>query len=194
MSERSGADRRTALTPPRRATRDARRGRRPPGHPRPVDLALTPAQLELQARARAYVVDCLQPLEVEFERAGGRLPRGDPRAPEAGGDRRAARRRAAAPGGRRPGLDGGRAGPRPRAARPGDRRAVVVHPGRLQRARPRRRGPAPALPRAEPARRAVRQLRDHRARTPAPTRGRSSRRPSATPRPATTSSTARSGS
>jgi alkylation response protein AidB-like acyl-CoA dehydrogenase len=39
-----------------------------------VDLALTPAQLELQARARAYVVDCLQPLEAEFERAGGRLP------------------------------------------------------------------------------------------------------------------------
>jgi alkylation response protein AidB-like acyl-CoA dehydrogenase len=39
-----------------------------------MDLALTPAQLELQARARAYVVDHLQPLESEFERAGGRLP------------------------------------------------------------------------------------------------------------------------
>jgi acyl-CoA dehydrogenase len=39
-----------------------------------VDLTLTPAQLELQARARAYVVDVLQPLEGEFERAGGRLP------------------------------------------------------------------------------------------------------------------------
>jgi len=39
-----------------------------------VDVALTPAQLELQARARAYVVDLLQPLEVAFERAGGRLP------------------------------------------------------------------------------------------------------------------------
>jgi alkylation response protein AidB-like acyl-CoA dehydrogenase len=39
-----------------------------------VDLALTAAQLELQARARAYVVDFLQPLEGEFERAGGRLP------------------------------------------------------------------------------------------------------------------------
>jgi alkylation response protein AidB-like acyl-CoA dehydrogenase len=39
-----------------------------------VDLTLTPAQQELQARARAYVVDCLQPLEVEFERAGGRVP------------------------------------------------------------------------------------------------------------------------
>jgi acyl-CoA dehydrogenase len=39
-----------------------------------VDLSLTPAQLELRARARAYVVDVLQPLEVAFERAGGRLP------------------------------------------------------------------------------------------------------------------------
>ena len=39
-----------------------------------MDLILTPAQLELQARARAYVVDHLQPLEAEFERAGGRLP------------------------------------------------------------------------------------------------------------------------
>jgi acyl-CoA dehydrogenase len=39
-----------------------------------VDLSLTADQLELQARARAYVVDHLQPLEAEFERAGGRLP------------------------------------------------------------------------------------------------------------------------
>ena len=39
-----------------------------------MDLSLTPAQLELQARARAYVVDHLQPLEAEFERGGGRLP------------------------------------------------------------------------------------------------------------------------
>jgi alkylation response protein AidB-like acyl-CoA dehydrogenase len=38
-----------------------------------VDLTLTAAQLELQARARAYVVDVLQPVEAEFERAGGRL-------------------------------------------------------------------------------------------------------------------------
>jgi alkylation response protein AidB-like acyl-CoA dehydrogenase len=48
-----------------------------------VDLALTPAQLELQARAHAYVVDCLQPLEIEFEQAGGRCPR-DLATPEAG--------------------------------------------------------------------------------------------------------------
>jgi alkylation response protein AidB-like acyl-CoA dehydrogenase len=39
-----------------------------------VDVTLAPAQLELQGRARAYVVDVLQPLEAEFERAGGRLP------------------------------------------------------------------------------------------------------------------------
>ena len=39
-----------------------------------MDLALNPAQLELQARARAYVVDHLQPIEEQFERAGGRLP------------------------------------------------------------------------------------------------------------------------
>ncbi len=39
-----------------------------------MDLSLTAEQLELQARARAYVVDHLQPLEAEFERAGGRLP------------------------------------------------------------------------------------------------------------------------
>jgi len=39
-----------------------------------VDLSLTAEQIELQARARAYVVDVLQPLEAEFEQAGGRLP------------------------------------------------------------------------------------------------------------------------
>jgi alkylation response protein AidB-like acyl-CoA dehydrogenase len=39
-----------------------------------VDLTLTPDQAELQGRARTFVRDVLQPLEVEFERAGGRLP------------------------------------------------------------------------------------------------------------------------
>ena len=38
-----------------------------------MDLALTPAQLELQARARAFVVEVLQPLEPDFESAGGHL-------------------------------------------------------------------------------------------------------------------------
>ena len=40
-----------------------------------MDLSLTPPQLELQARARAFVQDQLQPREAEFERAGGRMPR-----------------------------------------------------------------------------------------------------------------------
>ena len=45
-----------------------------------MDLSLTPAELELQGRARAFVRDELQPREAEFERAGGRVPRdwGDP--------------------------------------------------------------------------------------------------------------------
>ena len=45
-----------------------------------MDFSLSPAQLELQGRARAFVQDVLQPLEVDFERAGGRVARdwGDP--------------------------------------------------------------------------------------------------------------------
>lgn len=39
-----------------------------------MDLRLSPAELDLQARARRYVRDRLQPLEAEFERGGGRLP------------------------------------------------------------------------------------------------------------------------
>jgi acyl-CoA dehydrogenase len=41
-----------------------------------VDATLTPAQIELQARARAFVVDVLQPVELDLERGGGRLPAG----------------------------------------------------------------------------------------------------------------------
>ncbi len=40
-----------------------------------MDLTLSAAELELQARARTYATDVLQPLEEEFERAGGRLSR-----------------------------------------------------------------------------------------------------------------------
>jgi acyl-CoA dehydrogenase len=45
-----------------------------------MDLTLTPAQLELQARARTFVRDVLQPREAEFQAADGRVPRdwGDP--------------------------------------------------------------------------------------------------------------------
>ena len=39
-----------------------------------MDLTLTPAQEALRDNARRFVVDVLQPLEIEFERAGGRLP------------------------------------------------------------------------------------------------------------------------
>jgi alkylation response protein AidB-like acyl-CoA dehydrogenase len=40
-----------------------------------MDLTLSPVERELQARVRAFVTTVLQPLELEFERAGGRLPR-----------------------------------------------------------------------------------------------------------------------
>ena len=40
-----------------------------------MDFTLSTEQLELQARARDFVRDVLQPREVEFERAGGRVPR-----------------------------------------------------------------------------------------------------------------------
>ncbi|MHB8460293.1 MAG: acyl-CoA dehydrogenase family protein [Candidatus Limnocylindrales bacterium] len=40
-----------------------------------MDLTLTPALEALAERARRFVVDELRPLEVEFELAGGRLPR-----------------------------------------------------------------------------------------------------------------------
>lgn len=45
-----------------------------------MDLTLGPAELELQQRARAFVTDVLRPLEVAFERAGGRLPPDEGRA------------------------------------------------------------------------------------------------------------------
>jgi len=40
-----------------------------------MDFTLTPDQLELRERARRFVHEVLQPREVEFERAGGRVPR-----------------------------------------------------------------------------------------------------------------------
>ena len=41
----------------------------------PLDDLLTDAQRELKARARTFVEDVLQPRELEFERANGRVPR-----------------------------------------------------------------------------------------------------------------------
>ncbi len=41
-----------------------------------MDFALDPGQLALRDRARSFVVDVLQPIEAEFERAGGRLSSG----------------------------------------------------------------------------------------------------------------------
>ena len=60
---------------------------------RAMDLTLDPGQLELQARARAYVRDVLQPLEEEFERADGRLSRKQGSDLRRGGDRGPAPRR-----------------------------------------------------------------------------------------------------
>ena len=63
-------DPRPGLTRPAcsgRRDRVGRRRRRGP-HCAAMDLTLTPAQTELRDRARAYVVDALQPLEAEFER------------------------------------------------------------------------------------------------------------------------------
>jgi acyl-CoA dehydrogenase len=45
--------------------------------PVPGAAGLTPAEAELQARARAFVEEVLIPLEVPSELAGGRLPRAD---------------------------------------------------------------------------------------------------------------------
>ncbi len=39
-----------------------------------MDLSLTPAQEALRERARRFVGEVLQPVEIEFERANGRLP------------------------------------------------------------------------------------------------------------------------
>jgi len=39
-----------------------------------MDLTLSPAQVDLQARTRRFTREVLQPLEVEFEGSGGRLP------------------------------------------------------------------------------------------------------------------------
>ena len=160
-----------------------------------MDLTLTPAQLELQARARAFVRDVLQPREVEFERAGGRvaarLGRPDP-----------ARRRS------RPGCTAARSRSRPagRAGRSSSRSSSTSSSasrpagcGRTSRAPTTSlvhadAGAAPALPRAVACAASARGATRSPRTAPAPTRGPCARPPSATRRPASTSSTARSGS
>ena len=66
-----------------------------------MDLARTPAQEELRERARRFVVDVLQPLEIDFERAGGKL------APELGADLRRQAIQAGLAGGELPRAVGG---------------------------------------------------------------------------------------
>ena len=129
-----------------------------------MDLTLTPAQLELQARARAFVHDVLQPREAEFEAANGRVPREWGAPIRRAADRGPAPRRLVPRGPGRAGLVGAGPGAGPRAARPEHRRPVVVHPGAVQRADPLRRRAARPLPRPVDARRAVGELRDHRGR------------------------------
>ena len=160
-----------------------------------MDLTLTPAQLELQARARAFVEDVLQPRRgrvragrrARAARLGGPASGGPPSRPGCTAGR--SRRRSAARAGRR----SSRSSSTSSSARstgglwsyiPGAYN-VLIHCDAEQRTRY-----------LDPshARRAIGQLRDHRGRAPARTRGPSRRRPSATRRPATTSSTARSGS
>jgi alkylation response protein AidB-like acyl-CoA dehydrogenase len=66
-----------------------------------VDLTLTPAQQALRDKARRFVVDVLQPLEQEFERAGGKL------APEIGANLRRRAIEAGLAGGELPAAVGG---------------------------------------------------------------------------------------
>ncbi len=67
-----------------------------------MDLALTPAQEALREKARRFVVEVLQPHEVELERAGGRLP------PTIGGELRRAAIEAGLAGGELPVEVGGK--------------------------------------------------------------------------------------
>ncbi len=127
-----------------------------------MDLTLSPAELELQSRARSYVTDVLQPLEVEFEQAGGRL------SAEQGRALRQAAIAANLHGGTLPRSLGGQGW----TALEG----VLVHeqfgqvtgglwsyvPGAYNALVQCDAAPADALPRAVAPRRAIRLVRDHR--------------------------------
>jgi acyl-CoA dehydrogenase len=67
-----------------------------------MDLALTPAQDALRANARRFVVEVLQPVELELEQSGGRLP------PERGAELRRLAIDAGLAGGELPASVGGR--------------------------------------------------------------------------------------
>ena len=146
-----------------------------------MDLTLTPAQLELQARARAFVRDVLQPREVEFERAGGRVPRdwGDP-------IRRAAIE-ARLHGGSLPGR-GRRAGLVGRSSRSSSTSSSASRPaacGRTSRAPTTSllhadAGAAPSLPRAVACAASARGATRSPRTAPAPMRGPCAPPPSAT--------------
>ena len=127
-----------------------------------MDFALSPELEALRDRARRYVVDELQPLEVAVRAAGGRLPR---RSGRSSGARRSRPGSSAATCPRRSAASAGRTWSRS-SSRSSSARSPAGS-GRTCPARttswPCRRRPAQALPRAEPARRALGQLRDHRA-------------------------------
>ncbi len=123
---------------------------------------LTAEQRDLRERARRFVDEVLIPNEELAERSGGQDPRRAARPDQARVDRGGAERRPARPRARRPGLVEARVVPGRGAVRALDQRAVVAHPGRLQRARERDAGADRALPRAGAARRAPRRLRRHR--------------------------------
>ena len=129
-----------------------------------MDLTLTPAQLELQARARTFVRDVLQPREVEFERANGRVPR------DWGAPIRRAAIEARLHGGSLPMAVGGQGWSVLEQVLVHEQLGqatgglwsyipgaynVLIHADAEQRA---------TVPRPEPARRALGQLRDHRGR------------------------------
>ena len=128
-----------------------------------MDLTLSPAQLELQARARAFVRDVLQPLEAEFERPAAACAR-------LGRPVRQAAIEARLHGGRSPSRLGGQGWTA--------LEQVLVHeqlgqvtgglwsymPGAYNVLDALRCGAAGALPRAVPSRRAVGELRDHGGR------------------------------
>src|ERR1700682_5639229 len=72
--EMAGAGTRVTLATSHRPRRRAPPRRRP-CHDGRMDFALSPELEALREHARRFVVDELQPLEVPFERAGGKLPK-----------------------------------------------------------------------------------------------------------------------